>query len=48
LKEESVSSEFYKSPERIKIVLARIDAVELELETCLARWVELDSRGAPK
>jgi ABC transport system ATP-binding/permease protein len=44
LKAESASVEFYKSPpDHIHGVLARIDAVHAELDTALARWVELDA-----
>ena len=44
LKEEAASTEFYKSPaDHIHAVLARIDAVHAELDTALARWVELDA-----
>jgi ATP-binding cassette subfamily F protein uup len=46
LQNESASSAFYKeSPAHIKGVLARIDAIGTELETVLARWVELDERS---
>jgi ABC transport system ATP-binding/permease protein len=41
---EVASPEFYKSPkEHIHAVLARIDAAQVELDTALARWVELDA-----
>ncbi len=46
LQNESASSAFYKeSAAHIKGVLARIDAIGRELETVLARWVELDERS---
>jgi ATP-binding cassette subfamily F protein uup len=46
LQNESASSGFYKeSAEHIKGVLARIEAIGHELETVLARWVELDERS---
>ena len=42
----SASSDFYKeSAEHIKGVLARIEAIGRELETVLARWVELEERS---
>jgi ATP-binding cassette subfamily F protein uup len=45
LHRESASPAFYKeSAEHIKGVLARIEAIAKELETVLARWVELDER----
>jgi ATP-binding cassette subfamily F protein uup len=44
LKDESASAEFYKSPAaHIHEVLARIDAVQVELDAALGRWLELDS-----
>jgi ATP-binding cassette subfamily F protein uup len=48
LRDEVASPEFYKSPkDRIAAVLARIDAVQVELDAVLERWVELDAvRGA--
>jgi ATP-binding cassette subfamily F protein uup len=46
LRDEASSPAFYKSPaERIKTVLARTEAVQLELDDVLARWVELDARS---
>jgi len=46
LQRESALPAFYKeSAEHIKGVLARIDAIAKELETVLARWVELDERS---
>jgi ATP-binding cassette subfamily F protein uup len=45
LKGESESAEFYKSgAEHIRAVLARVEAVAEELETALARWMELEER----
>jgi ATP-binding cassette subfamily F protein uup len=45
LQHESASPAFYKeTAAHIKGVLARIDAIGKELETVLARWVELDER----
>jgi ABC transport system ATP-binding/permease protein len=48
LRDEVASPEFYKSSkDHITTVLARIDAVQLELDAVLERWVELDTvRGA--
>ena len=43
LAEESVSPEFYKSGDRIAVVLARIEAAKRELDEALERWVELES-----
>jgi ATP-binding cassette subfamily F protein uup len=44
LKEETASPEFYKSSAaRIHSVLARLDAVHVELDAALARWVELEA-----
>jgi ABC transport system ATP-binding/permease protein len=46
LQRESASPEFYKEgAAHIKGVLARIDAIAKELETALARWIELDERN---
>jgi ATP-binding cassette subfamily F protein uup len=46
LQRESALPAFYKeSAEHIKGVLARIDAIAKDLETVLARWVELDERS---
>ena len=46
LQAEAVSPEFYKeSREHIEKVLARIAAIGPELESLIARWVELDERG---
>ena len=47
LETEVASPDFYKAPEeRIRTVLARIEAIHEELERALARWVELeDIRG---
>ena len=39
-------ADFYKSGgERISVVMARLAAVGEELETLLARWLELDERA---
>jgi ATP-binding cassette subfamily F protein uup len=47
LREEAASAEFYKSPaDRIKMVLARLDSVQEDLDTVLERWVELDGLKA--
>ena len=44
LRDEAAAPEFYKSPkDRITTVLARIDAVQKELDAVLERWVELDA-----
>jgi ATP-binding cassette subfamily F protein uup len=46
LKEEVASTEFYKSgAAHIKTVLALVDAVQMELDATLERWVELDAVG---
>jgi ATP-binding cassette subfamily F protein uup len=45
LKEQSESAEFYKeSPERIRAVLARLEALKHEHDAALARWMELEER----
>jgi ATP-binding cassette subfamily F protein uup len=45
LQAEAASPEFYRSAaDRIRTVLARIDAIVPELEAVLARWVELGDR----
>ena len=45
LQAEAAAADFYKeSPDHIRAVLARIEAIAPELETALARWVELDER----
>jgi ATP-binding cassette subfamily F protein uup len=45
LQHEASSGEFYKeSPEHIRGVLARIESIAPELETALARWMELEER----
>jgi ATP-binding cassette subfamily F protein uup len=45
LQTEAASPEFYKeSPEHIRQVLARIDAIAPELDAALARWMELEER----
>ena len=42
LKDESASPEFYKSPaDHIHAVLARIEAVQAEIDAALGRWIEL-------
>jgi ATP-binding cassette subfamily F protein uup len=46
LRAQAGSPEFYKeSPEKIRKVLARIDALEPELEAAVARWAELEGRS---
>ena len=46
LQEEAAGAEFYKSPaDHITSVLARIDAIHVELEEALARWIELEAIG---
>jgi ATP-binding cassette subfamily F protein uup len=48
LKEEAASPEFYKSPAaHIHAVLARLEAVHVELDAALARWVELEAVANP-
>jgi ATP-binding cassette subfamily F protein uup len=45
LQHEAASAEFYKEPaEHIRGVLARIESIGPELETALARWMELEER----
>ena len=45
LQREAASPEFYKSPkDHITAALARIDAVQGELEHALERWVQLEQR----
>ena len=45
LRAESESPDFYKAgPDRIKEVLARIETAGSELESTLARWMELEER----
>jgi ABC transport system ATP-binding/permease protein len=45
LQAEAAAPEFYKeTPDHIRAVLARIDAIAPELEAALARWVELEER----
>jgi ATP-binding cassette subfamily F protein uup len=49
LTEESESPEFYKAGEdRIRNVLGGIEQTASELETRLARWLELEERAAPR
>jgi ATP-binding cassette subfamily F protein uup len=44
LKQEAAAPEFYKErAEHITAVLARIDAVQLELDAALERWMELEA-----
>ena len=44
LKDEAASADFYKSPaDHIHAVLARIDAVDVELHAALERWMELEA-----
>jgi ATP-binding cassette subfamily F protein uup len=46
LQSEAASAGFYReSPEHIRTVLARIDAIGPELEIAIARWVELEERA---
>ena len=43
LRRESESPEFYKeTPDHIRAVLARIEQLNLDLETTIARWMELE------
>jgi ATP-binding cassette subfamily F protein uup len=44
LQEESSSAEFYKSGDRIHVVLARIEAAQQELDVALERWMDLEAR----
>jgi ATP-binding cassette subfamily F protein uup len=46
LKAEMESADFYKSgADRIHHVMTRVDAAAGELETLLARWVDLEERA---
>jgi len=46
LQAEAASAEFYKAPRvHIEQVLARLDALGPELDTAIARWVELEERA---
>ena len=46
LRRESQSPEFYKAPaEQITSVLARLEAIGPELESTIARWMELEDRA---
>ena len=46
LRAESESADFYRAgAERIRAVLARVDEAGRELETTLARWMELEERA---
>jgi ATP-binding cassette subfamily F protein uup len=48
LQAEASSPEFYlRGAEHINQTLARIDAIGLELEQALERWVELEEVGRP-
>ena len=45
LREEMAKPDFYKAPaDRIRDVMARLEAIEPELEQTLARWLELENR----
>jgi ATP-binding cassette subfamily F protein uup len=45
LREEMAKPDFYKAPaDRIRDVMARLEAIEPELEQVLARWLELENR----
>jgi ABC transport system ATP-binding/permease protein len=47
LQQEAAGPGFYKeTPDHIRAVLARIEAIGPELEAALARWVELEERQA--
>jgi len=47
--QESESPEFYRAgADHIRGVLARIEQTVSELETALARWLELEERAAPR
>ena len=46
LRVESESAAFYREPaDRIREVLARLEALGPELESALERWMELDERA---
>ena len=46
LRRESESAEFYREPaEHIKTVLARLEALGPEIESTIARWMELEERA---
>jgi ABC transport system ATP-binding/permease protein len=46
LRRESESPEFYKQPaDRIRAVLARLEALGPELDAAIARWMELEERS---
>ena len=48
LQAEAASPDFYKQPaDRIRDVLARVEAIGPELEAVLARWVALEDRRHP-
>ena len=47
LEQEAASPDFYKEgATHIQAVLARLESVQQELETALARWVALEEGGA--
>ena len=49
LHEEAGSEDFYKSPaDRINAVLARIDAIQAELDVALERWLALQEVEQPR
>ena len=49
LHEEAASADFYKSPaDHINGVLARIDAIQAEVDVALERWIELQEVGNPR
>jgi ATP-binding cassette subfamily F protein uup len=49
LHDEAASGDFYKSPaDHIGAVLARIDAIQAELDVALERWIELQEIGEPR
>ena len=45
LQAQAGSPEFYRESPQIRKVLARIDALEPELEAAVARWAELEGRS---
>ena len=46
LQEEMAAEHFYKAPpDRIRDVLARLDAIHAELDRALSRWLELEEIG---
>jgi ATP-binding cassette subfamily F protein uup len=49
LQREAASAEFYKNPaDHIHGVLARVDEIARELDTALARWMELEERAGKR